>query len=62
MMKEACMLVAEEQFMRSLVRKYGKCPFPLLVDVPGIYPQACKFLKLNKTSHSFIYHVRKVSL
>jgi transposase-like protein len=24
MMKEACMLIAEEQFMRSLVRKYGK--------------------------------------
>jgi hypothetical protein len=23
-MKEACMLIAEEQFMRSLVRKYGK--------------------------------------
>ncbi|MGA7042348.1 MAG: hypothetical protein WBZ20_12775 [Nitrososphaeraceae archaeon] len=24
MMKEACMLIAEEQFIRSLVRKYGK--------------------------------------
>jgi hypothetical protein len=24
MMKETCMLIAEEQFMRSLVRKYGK--------------------------------------
>jgi len=24
MMKEACMLIAEEQFISSLVRKYGK--------------------------------------
>ena len=24
MMKEACMLIADEQFIQSLVRKYGK--------------------------------------
>ena len=50
MMKEACMLIAEEQFIRSLVRKYGKH----LVSTDGdrylvsIHPQACKFLKLKR--------------
>ncbi|HET7391782.1 MAG TPA: DDE-type integrase/transposase/recombinase [Nitrososphaeraceae archaeon] len=40
------MLIAE-QFMRSLVRKYGK--HPVSTDSSGTwYPQACKFLKLIK--------------
>jgi putative transposase len=50
MMKEACMLIAEEQFIRSLVRKYGKH----LVSTDGggtWYPQACKFLKLKHHIH-----------
>jgi putative transposase len=44
------MLIAE-QFIQSLVRKYGK--HSVSTDGGTWYPQACKFLKLNKTSHSF---------
>ena len=49
-MKEACMLIAEEQFMRSLVRKYGKHLGSTDGGgtwYPSIHPQACKFLKLK---------------
>jgi hypothetical protein len=49
------MLIADEQFMRSLVRKYGK----RLVSTdgggtwyPSIHPQACKLLKLK---HHYIH-------
>ena len=42
------MLIAE-QFMRSLVRKYGK--HPVSTDGGTWYPQACKFLKLKHHIH-----------
>ena len=38
------MLIAE-QFIQSLVRKYGK--HPVSTDGGTWYPQACKFLKLK---------------
>jgi putative transposase len=39
-----------EQFMRSLVRKYGT--HPVSTDGGGTwYPQACKFLKLKHHIH-----------
>ena len=45
---ERSMLVAE-QFMRSLVSKYGK--HPVSTDGGTWYPQACKFLKLRHHIH-----------
>jgi len=45
---ERSMLIAE-QFMRSLVRKYGK--HPASTDGGTWYPQACKFLKLKHHIH-----------
>lgn len=45
---ERSMLIAE-QFMRSLVRKYGK--HPVSTDGGTWYPQACKFLKLKHHIH-----------
>jgi putative transposase len=42
--KERNMLIAE-QFIKSLVKKYGKCN--ISTDGGTWYPQACKFLKLN---------------
>ena len=43
------MLIAE-QFIQSLVRKYGK--HPVSTDGNTWYPQACKFLKLEHHLHS----------
>jgi putative transposase len=47
---ERSMLIAE-QFIQSLVRKYGK--HSVSTDGGTWYPQACKFLKLKHPSHSF---------
>lgn len=44
------MLIAE-QFIKSLVRRYGKCN--ISTDGDTWYPQACKFLKLKHHVHSF---------
>lgn len=63
MMKETCMLIAEEQFMRSLVRKYGKHLGSTDGGdtwYPSIHPLACKFLKLNIITFTLL--LRKVSL
>jgi transposase-like protein len=43
------MLIIAEQFMQSLVRKYGK--HPVSTDGGTWYPQACKFLKLKHHIH-----------
>jgi putative transposase len=43
------MLIAE-QFIQSLVSKYGK--HPVSTDGDTWYPQACKFLKLEHHLHS----------
>jgi putative transposase len=45
---ERSMLIAE-QFIQSLVRKYGK--HPVSTDGSTWYPQACKFLKLKHHIH-----------
>ena len=45
---ERSMLIAE-QFIQSLVRKYGK--HPVSTDGGTWYPQACKFLKLKYHIH-----------
>jgi putative transposase len=61
-MKETCMLIAEEQFMRSLVRKYGKHLGSTDGGdtwYPSIHPQACKFLKLK---HHHIHSSFKKSI
>jgi len=42
------MLIAE-QFIRSLVKKYGK--YNISTDGGTWYPQACKFLKLKHHVH-----------
>ena len=47
---ERNMLIAE-QFIRSLVRRYGKCN--ISTDGATWYPQACRFLKLKHHVHSF---------
>jgi putative transposase len=48
--KERNMLIAE-QFIKSLVKKHGKCN--ISTDGGTWYPQACKFLKLKHHVHSF---------
>jgi putative transposase len=47
---ERNMLIAE-QFIKSLVKRYGKCN--ISTDGGTWYPQACSFLKLKHHVHSF---------
>ncbi|HEY6882456.1 MAG TPA: hypothetical protein VI278_00280 [Nitrososphaeraceae archaeon] len=42
-------MLISEQFIQSLVRKYGK--HPVSTDGGTWYPQACKFLKLKYYIH-----------
>jgi putative transposase len=48
--KERNMLVAEERFIASVVKVYGK--HPVSTDGGTWYPQACRFLRLTHHLHS----------
>jgi hypothetical protein len=52
------MLVVAEQFIQSLVRRYGKQN--ISTDGGTWYPQACKFLKIEYII--YIHLMRKASL
>ena len=44
--KERNMFVAE-RFILNLVKRYGEHPVSTDMEVHGIYPQACRFLRLH---------------
>ena len=48
---ERNMLIAEQLFIKSLVKRYGKCN--ISTDGGTWYPQTCKFLRLKHHVHSF---------
>ena len=48
---ERSMLVVAEQFLKELIKKYGKNP--VSTDGGTWYPQACRFLKLPHHTHSY---------
>ena len=52
---ERSMLVAAEQFLKELIKKYGKNPVST-DDGGGTWysPQACRFLKLPHHTHSLV--------
>jgi putative transposase len=49
---ERSILVAAEQFLEELIKKYGE--YPVSTDGGSWYPQACRFLKLHHHIHSYI--------
>jgi putative transposase len=56
---ERSMLVVAEQFLKELIKKYGKNP--VSTDGGTWYPQACRFLKLCHHTHSYYCEKKGVS-
>ena len=53
------MFVASERFLSHVIKEYGEHSISTDGGDTWYPPQACKFLKLNHHSHSFVYKNEK---
>ena len=58
-LERSMLVVVVEQFLKELIKKYGKYPVSSTDGGGTWYPQACRFLKLEITSSSHSLILRK---